>query len=195
MKTAKAKTKQTADRLTVEQARRAFSDSAEAITATYVFRLRHAWEAVAINLETIEDLHRAGKSWDDIGAMLGQACGFEAIAGQSIRVYRSRLTSPKGYYDKKLSRLGLRREEKALLPLVAKDQPANVAETGDRPPDGPAVTEADPRPDERVATDAKEPNSKISAGTTVPRNQNADGSSSTSSAVTRGRYALKSHPE
>lgn len=116
MKTPKSRTKRADDRRTVEEARRAFSDSAEATTSAYVFRLRHAWEAVAINLEAVEALHRAGKSWDEIGTMLGSACGFEAIAGQSVRVYRSRLKS--GKYDAELSRLGLRREGKALLPLA-----------------------------------------------------------------------------
>lgn len=191
MKTAKSRAKQTDDRRTVEEARRAFSDSAEAITAAYVFRLRHAWEAVAVNLATIEALHRAGKSWDEIGAMLGPTCGFEKIAGQSVRVYRSRLKGD--HYDAGLSRLGLRREGKALLPLAAEDERRSDDELDDHLPDAPAVAETET--DKPVATVAIEPNRKIGASTPVLRDKNAGCSSPTSSAAARGRYPLKSHPE
>lgn len=132
MKTAKSKAKQSDDRRTVEEARRAFSESAKAITATYVFRLRHRWEAVAINHETVDALHDAGKSWNEIGAMLGPACGFPEIPGHTVRVYRSRLKGD--VYDAHLHRLGLKREGKILLPLEVEGEQRGEEEASDRLP-------------------------------------------------------------
>lgn len=115
MKNANSKPKKPNDRRTVEDARRAFSGAAEAIIAAYVFRLRFAWEAVAINLEAIEAMRRAEKSWDEIGATLGPACGLKKIGGQSVRVFRSRLKN--GHYDEDLLSLGLHRVDGHIVPI------------------------------------------------------------------------------
>lgn len=194
MSPAKPKPKQSDERRTVEEARRAFADSTAVVTAAYVFRLRHAWEAVAIGLPAIEALRLAEKSWDEIAAQLAAASGFPAISGQSVRVYRSRLKS--GFYDAQLGRLGLRRESKILVPLVFEDEQRGDDEAND---DAPAPFDAAPfdAVQSETQNDAapQTTSSQISAGATVPRDPNAGGSSPTSSAASRGRYSLRTHPK
>lgn len=193
MSPAKPKPRQSDERRTVAEARRAFADSTAAITAGYVFRLRHAWEAVAINLPAIEALRLAEKSWDEIGEQLAAASGFPTIAGQSVRVFRSRLKN--GYYDAQLGRLGLRREGKVLLPLTVEDEQRGDVETCDEAPapSDPALSEPTTDAPRDAAPNAIR--SQISAGANVPRDPNAGASSPTSSAAPRGRFVLKSHPK
>ena len=115
MKTAKATVGKVADRRSAEEIRRAFSERAEELTADYVFRPRHVWQVVAINLQTIETLRRRDRGWDDIAEQLRLASGFDDLAGQSVRVYRSRLK--KGHYDEELGALGFRRLDDRIVPI------------------------------------------------------------------------------
>lgn len=114
MKTAKATSGKVADRRSAEEIQRAFSERAEELTADYVFRPRHVWQVVAINLQTIETLRLRDMGWDDIAEQLRLASGFDGLAGQSVRVYRSRLK--KGHYDEELGALGFRRLDDRIVP-------------------------------------------------------------------------------
>lgn len=174
MSPAKPKPKISDERRTVEEARRAFADSTAAITAGYVFRLRHAWEAVAINLPAIEALRLAEKSWDEIGEQLAAACGLPTIAGQSVRVFRSRLKN--GYYDAQLGRLGLRREGKILLALAVDDDKRSDDEPGDDVPAPSGVAQREPATEIRRDAAPGDAGSQIGAGSTKPSPETNDGS-------------------
>lgn len=166
MSPAKPKPKISDERRTVEEARRAFADSTAAITAGYVFRLRHAWEAVAINLPAIEALRLAEKSWDEIGEQLAAACGLPTIAGQSVRVFRSRLKN--GYYDAQLGQLGLRREGKILLPLAVEDGKGGGDDARDDVPAPSGAAQREPATETRHDAAPGDAGSQIGAGSTQP---------------------------
>lgn len=115
MKAAKPKSSNATKRLSADEIRRAFAERAEEVTADYVFRPRHVWQVVAISMPTIEKLVLREKRWDEIAKELRLASGFAALAGQSIRVYRSRLKN--GDYDDKLGELGLQRIDDRIVPI------------------------------------------------------------------------------
>ena len=134
MKTAKAKGRKVTDRRSAEEIQRAFSARAEEIAAGYDFAPRYGWQVVAINIQTIDKLRRLEKDWDEIAEELRLASEFPDLAGNSVRVYRSRLGT--GFYDDELSALGLCRIEDRIEPIRPASPQAEV-------PD--AVSETSPK--------------------------------------------------
>lgn len=114
MRSAKIKGRKVTDRRSAEEIQRAFSARAEKVAANYVFAPRYGWQVVAINIQTIDKLRLLEKDWDEIADELRQASGFPDLAGNSVRVYRSRLGT--GFYDDELSALGLCRVEDRIEP-------------------------------------------------------------------------------
>lgn len=132
MKTAKAKGRKVTDRRSAEEIKRAFAARAEEVAADHVDRPRYGWEIVAINVQTIDKLRLLEKDWAEIADELRQASGFPDLAANSVRVNRSRLGT--GFYDDKLSALGLCRIGDRIEPIRPTGPQSEGADTVSKAP-------------------------------------------------------------
>ncbi|AMJ61596.1 hypothetical protein [Bosea sp. PAMC 26642] len=109
----------------MEEIRAAMAEEARAVTGTRILKPGYVWMVVAAALPEIDAILAAaegsgegGKAvFERIAAMLRAASGFSDLSGESVRQYRSRIKQ--GVFDERLARLGFRRVNNRIEPIVA----------------------------------------------------------------------------